>query len=183
MSQKNFNYNLNSNDLHLLVRKAINDSNKRAVSQNFNPKKYLEGKINPFICNHEVFFNNDDSLHVCAICGFSLLCNGKIPNSVEFTSFNYETQQFIKSILKLISYQYLEKEQIDLVNIFRQLEPNINQFLAILSKNKKRTINKNNVLLKEIDLKFDSNKPEVILKYESLITSKDGPKKKKQRFL
>ncbi len=122
--------------LELLVKKAIRESDRQLSYQKFNPQAYLEGKINLFNCHHEVFLNHD-SLHVCAICGFSLLGDDKLPNSIEFKETNQGSLLFIKSLLNLISNQYLEEEQIDLVSIFSQLEPHINQILAILEQKEK----------------------------------------------
>ena len=137
MIEENRYKNLNADNLTLLAKKAINEDNA-LIPKPFNPKTYLEGNINPFTCKHEIFLKKD-SLQVCAICGYSSVYNGEIPNSIEF-SYNPETELLIKSLLNLISHRYLDKEQIDLVNIFKQLKPNINQILITLEKTKEHKL-------------------------------------------
>ncbi len=189
MNENYFDKNLSIDKLNLLIKKAVMESDNTHTRKPFNPKSYLDGKINPFICNHEVFLKSD-SIHVCAICGFSLFYEDNIPNSVEFISYNRETEIFIKLLLKLISYQYLDKEHIDITNIFRQLEPNIDLVLREFEKLKKEKINNYIVsndsenianLLK--DFRYEKSKTEEVLrKYEDLLKSDDQIKIRKKEI-
>ena len=179
----NDHFSKNGKDYQILVRKAIKASNKPSIFKYFQPKAYLEGKINLFNCNHEVFLTKD-SLHVCAICGFSFLEDSKIPHSIEFTSYNEGAKQFIKSLLTLISYHYIDKEEIDLLKIISQLEPNIKQILTTLSKrsipSSTSSVSSNDSetianLLK--DFQYNPSKTEEILKeYENLPRSSEPSK-------
>ena len=89
---------MNNDNLNLLVKKAIKKEGD-PIPKPFSPKDYLEGKINPFTCKHEIYLKYGN-LHVCAVCGYSLLYNEKLPNSIELTTYR-EGYLFIKSLLNL----------------------------------------------------------------------------------
>lgn len=122
------------------------------MSKTFNPKKYLDGKITPKICKHELVSTSgfDDgeygytSYH-CLICGANFH-NSKLPyNSHKNTNLSnsyiyydygfltkYETK-LISLLLPFIAKRYIEEENIDLKKIFEAIYPAIEQIAKSLS--------------------------------------------------
>lgn len=136
-------FNATKDEIELLAKHAIRESINPTKSKQFSPKLYLDHKINPFNCHHEVYINNN-GLHTCLICKscFYDPSNDKIPNAIEFTK---EYEELIEVILKLMMKRYVDKDQIDLLNILKELKPVIDEIIntSIEEKENKLTRAKN----------------------------------------
>lgn len=137
----------------------------------FNPKKYLDKRINQDNCDHEILITNGfdegmyGSRYECLICGKEIYVSiyGESPDKKHFIEKNH----FIKSdygcltpnlkiimlnLLKKICLNSREKKYIDIIDIFKNFEPFID---SEIKKNIKENLK-------------PENKQKILKKYENL---------------
>ena len=114
----------------------------------FEPKKYLEGKIDKTNCHHELLAVNFDSYegmygddYTCLICGREFH-NNIYRREVDLKDkFLYkesilekENIKLIKFMLNYVAKRYENEDSIDIATIFKKIYPEIEKIANTLNK-------------------------------------------------
>lgn len=133
----------------------------------FSPKKYLKGQITCDCCNHELLSKSafDEGIvasYTCLVCGkkFEHISNDLFEQE-RFINYNVGpltkyNDDFFKAILNFVCTRYRDEDNIDIVDIFNKIKPDLTNITLIL--NKPTIMEREKVLKKYSDLcKKDKN--------------------------
>ncbi len=112
-----------------------------STKEAFSPSKYLKHKINKCNCQHGIYtcgFDSSDGLtlnnYTCAICGYNINAKASdLKNSTIFTVLDNQTEKLIQNMLTFVANRYINETHIDIVKIFKDLQPNIEDIARTLS--------------------------------------------------
>lgn len=102
--------------------------NKR---KKFIPKKYLQNQINEGNCNHELLVTScfdevDNNTYKCLVCNSDIIIDNKEEIKDKYVYYDLYDNidfNFLKKLLRYISLKSIKSRGINIVKVFKELEP------------------------------------------------------------